>query len=231
MANIFITSDEHYGHKRIIELANRPFESVEQMNREIIARHNAKVPNNKNVTVIHAGDMFWHTLLPSEAIQILSQLHGSHVFLYGNHDELIEKTAILRSMFVSVTGENKAGGSKILRFNKRSLTINHFAQRVWQSSHNGHWHVYGHSHDALPGLGKSFDIGVDGHDFFPWSLEEIEVKMETLKQHHYVSNTGSDIVDESRSSSVAEPLPCKQDVEGSIPSGGSKLSRFDAEGL
>jgi hypothetical protein len=35
----------------------------------------------------------------------------------------------------------------------------------------------------LPPLGKSFDIGVEGHNYEPWSLEEIERKMSTLDAH------------------------------------------------
>jgi calcineurin-like phosphoesterase family protein len=195
MSGTFITSDEHYGHLRIIELANRPFTSLLEMHETIIDRHNKKVPNNPNYLTIHAGDIFWHSLNPSEAAVILSRLHGSHAFLYGNHDELMEGNQSLRMMFKWVKGENKAGGAHILNHNKRALTVNHFAQRVWQGSHKGHWHVYGHSHSTLPGLGKSFDIGVDGNDFTPWALEEIEARMETLPQPHTINNTGAGSVD------------------------------------
>jgi hypothetical protein len=29
---------------------------------------------------------------------------------------------------------------------------------------------------------------VDGHNFAPWSIDEIEAKMETLQQHHSVAD-------------------------------------------
>lgn len=198
MSGVLITADEHYGHERIIELANRPFVSLEQMKETIIERHNRKVPKNPNYLTIHVGDMFWHSMEPGEAGTILSRLNGRHAFQFGNHDELIEKNQFLRMMFLWVKGENKAGGAHVINHNKRALTLNHFAQRVWQGSHKGHWHVYGHSHAALPGLGKSFDIGVDGNDFTPWALEEIEARMNTLPQHHTINNTGqgsTDVVD------------------------------------
>jgi calcineurin-like phosphoesterase family protein len=189
--SVFVTSDEHYGHERIITLAKRPFASVEEMNETIIARHNKKVPNNLNHLTIHVGDMFWQTMTPQEAIDILLRLHGSHAFIYGNHDELMDKPSILKGLFTWIVGKNKASGSEIIKWNKHKITLNHYAQRVWDGSHKGHWHVYGHSHSALPDFGKSFDIGVDGHDFTPWSLEEIEAEMEKHPQHHTIDNTGA----------------------------------------
>jgi len=59
--------------------------------------------------------------------------------------------------------------------------------RVWPKSHQGHWMVYGHSHQELPPQGLSFDIGVEGHNYAPWSLEEIESKMNKLTQHHVIA--------------------------------------------
>lgn len=200
MANIFITSDEHIGHERIIELANRPFTSLEEMKETIIERHNKVVPNSRNFLTIHVGDWLWHNLTLDEGVAYINRLHGRHAFTFGNHDEFVEKyksvLACPGGLLNFVKGENKVGGGHLLHHNKRKLTLDHFARRVWEGSHKGHWHVYGHSHNALPGLGKSFDIGVDGHNFTPWSLEEIEAKMATLTQHHSINNTGEGMTED-----------------------------------
>jgi calcineurin-like phosphoesterase family protein len=50
----FFTADEHYGQANIIKYCDRPFASVEEMDSEIIKRHNELV-GPKDV-VIHAGD-------------------------------------------------------------------------------------------------------------------------------------------------------------------------------
>jgi calcineurin-like phosphoesterase family protein len=199
MSSVFITSDEHFEHgpRRdtgvggIIKLTKRPFGSLEEMRETIIERHNKVVPPGRGSLVIHAGDWFWHTMPLAEALWILDRLHGRHAFIFGNHDELIERE---RKIFAErldwIVGRNEVSGAEIVRFNKHKLYVTHYAQRVWPGSHKGHWHVYGHSHNGLPGLGKSFDIGVDGHDFYPWSMEEIEARMDTLPQHHTIDNTG-----------------------------------------
>jgi calcineurin-like phosphoesterase family protein len=186
MSEIFITSDEHYGHENIIKYCKRPFANVYEMRDYIIAQHNKKVPRSPNVLTIHAGDMFTH-LTRKEATDVLYQLNGKHAFIYGNHDELIESDPWIRDQFMWVKGENKVGGAHLLNFQNKKLLVSHFAQRVWERSHKGSYHVFGHSHQELEPLGQSFDIGVEGHDYSPWSLEEIWAKMETLKPHHVIA--------------------------------------------
>ena len=46
MANIWFTADFHLGHKNIIRYCNRPFDTVEEMNRTIIERLNSLVKTN-----------------------------------------------------------------------------------------------------------------------------------------------------------------------------------------
>jgi len=179
----FITSDEHYGHENIIQYCDRPYANAREGIDLMIQRHNSVVPRNKNIVTLHAGDMFWNTLTEKEAQDILYQLNGSHAFLYGNHDELMERSPWLRSQFLFVKGENKVGGAHLLNWQNKKILVSHFAHRVWERSHKGSWHVYGHSHQELPPSGRSFDIGVEGHDYCPWALEEIAQRMETLDYH------------------------------------------------
>ena len=85
----FFTADEHYGHANIIRYCNRPFTSVDQMDAEIIRRHN-EIVGPKDV-VIHAGD-FTLSKKPL-AENYIRQLNGTHIFLKGSHDYWLKKSA------------------------------------------------------------------------------------------------------------------------------------------
>ena len=58
--------------------------------------------------------------------------------------------------------------------------LRHYALRVWARSHYGVWQVYGHSRGGLPGLGLSFDVGVDCDAFRPFTLEEVAGRMNAI---------------------------------------------------
>lgn len=62
------------------------------------------------------------------------------------------------------------------------IVLCHYALRVWDRSHYGSWHLFGHSHGHLPGLGLSLDIGVDCHGYRPLSLAEVADNMRLLQQ-------------------------------------------------
>ena len=51
----FVTSDQHFSHARISELADRPFATVEEMNAELVRRWNEVV--RADDTVLHLGDL------------------------------------------------------------------------------------------------------------------------------------------------------------------------------
>jgi calcineurin-like phosphoesterase family protein len=207
MSDVFITADEHYGHEKIIQYCSRPFTCADEMNEFIIEQHNKTVPDKKSFLTIHVGDLFWHTMTREQAERILGRLNGRHAFIYGNHDELMEKYEhSFREHLDWIKGENKDSGTHRLKFNNNEMTLCHYAMRVWNRSHKGSWMLYGHSHNELPVIGKSFDIGVDGHNFTPWSLEEIEEKMKTLPQHHIITNVWR---------GKEAPEPPEQSYEGS----------------
>jgi calcineurin-like phosphoesterase family protein len=56
----------------------------------------------------------------------------------------------------------------------------HYGLRVWDRSHHGALHLYGHSHGTLPGDSQSLDVGVDGWEFTPVNIEQVRDRMKTM---------------------------------------------------
>ena len=82
MANIWFTSDLHFGHDREFIWKARGFESVEEMNKAIVERFNSKVQPEDTVYIL--GDI----MLGDNAVgeYYLSQLNGEKIIILGNHD-------------------------------------------------------------------------------------------------------------------------------------------------
>lgn len=81
MRNFFI-ADTHFGDGNILRYENRPFSTVDEMDRELIRRWNDAVgPEDR---VFHLGD--FSSLGEEEDRELLRQLHGEKVLVLGNHD-------------------------------------------------------------------------------------------------------------------------------------------------
>jgi calcineurin-like phosphoesterase family protein len=187
----FWTSDSHFLHGKIMKYCNRPFasaeemesekfkpESIKAMNEELIRQWNAVVSDEDEV--YHLGDVSMGT--PSRTLEILYRLNGKIHLIKGNHEAAVLRKQSTRDRFTSIQDvltircedEDVKGGYQ-------DIFMSHYAHRVWNKSHHGRWHLYGHSHSGLEGLswGKSMDAGVDAHalrfgNYAPFSYEEIK---------------------------------------------------------
>jgi calcineurin-like phosphoesterase family protein len=174
---IFFTSDTHFDDTFAIEYFNRPFQSVDEMNAAMVDRWNNVVTNDD--TVYHLGDFTPEDL--SHFTKWANQLNGTLRILPGNMDRLwlpdfvtSEKVHVLPPL-VSVAFE------KIGTIGQpQMIVLCHYSLQVWERSNHGSWHLFGHTHGKLKGIGKSFDVGVDCTDFVPLSLEQVAEKMSHL---------------------------------------------------
>lgn len=78
---VYVIADTHFGHKKILEFegALRPFRTVAEHDRELVARWNAVV--RPRDTVWHLGDVFF-----GDGWQCLEALNGIKKLVLGNHD-------------------------------------------------------------------------------------------------------------------------------------------------
>lgn len=79
---IYFTSDTHFSHARIIELANRPFTDVNHMNEMMVKQWNETV--GPEDYVIHCGDVALGPI--RESLEYIRRLAGIKILVIGNHD-------------------------------------------------------------------------------------------------------------------------------------------------
>jgi len=174
MSDIFLTSDNHYHHKNILNLcrSTRLGDSVEEMNELMIDAHNSVV--NPDDTVYFLGDFSFGTDDQTEVI--LDRLNGKKHIILGNHDKVIRESSVLQSKFESVQDY------KQIKIEKKMVMLFHYPIRDWNMMYQKSYHLYGHCHGRLEASrnGRSMDVGIDARpcDMKPWSWEEIQVRLE-----------------------------------------------------
>jgi len=171
----FATSDTHYSHLNMCRGTSkwpveetRDFPTIEAMNEALIKNINDVVP--RDGVLFHMGD--WSFNGRDKIAEFRRRLNVETIhFVLGNHDHHLIKnqdqhrffTSVQRYLEVSVEGQE--------------ICLYHYGQRVWNASHKGSWLLYGHSHDSLPPLGLSMDVGVDTHGLKPYTFAELKAEM------------------------------------------------------
>lgn len=151
---IFFGSDLHLGHNNIIKFCNRPFYTLDRMNRTLITNWNKII--KKNYTVFFLGDLCF-----GGSIRWLRQLNGKIIFIKGNHDKkTLSKTR-----------------SVVLKYNELYFLLIHDPYKV--KNWNG-WVIHGHVHNNEPFIKrdkKEINVSVDVTNFRPVSLQSILQKI------------------------------------------------------
>jgi len=200
----WFTSDHHLGHRNIVTLAHRPFADVDEMDAALVRSWNERV--GKDDVVYHLGDLVFKARDPEV---LLASLHGRIRLVRGNHEDVADRHRG-RFEWVKDIAEIKVVDPEAPD-GVRRLVLCHYAMRVWNRSHHGAWHLYGHSHGSLyddPGS-LSLDVGVDARNYAPVSYGEVKELM-TQKAFrpvdHHGRQTRPEIEIDRLARSVAEEL-------------------------
>ena len=173
--NAFVTSDQHFGHEKIIDYAHRPFSSLEEMNLAMVEGWNAVVGDED--LVWHLGDLFWTPEAAREfgpmlkgSINLLNMPwhHDGH-WLFEVDQAEIPNIRLVSPIQVTAWREYSRDGKHPL-----FVTMTHFPMEEWQASYHGGIHIHGHTH--TPGLGHGphrFNVCVDATGFVPLNIESI----------------------------------------------------------
>lgn len=138
---IFFTSDLHFGHEKVIRFDNRPFNTVEEMDEEMIKRWNAKVGKGDIVYVL--GDFIWKAAT-NEAVSIIRRLNGQIILIKGNHDRFLHNAAAKKALAgikdyddICVTLEDGT---------TRRCILSHYFIPFYNGHRYQAIHLHGHSH-------------------------------------------------------------------------------------
>jgi len=183
---IWFTADQHFGHTNIIEYCNRPYDTIDDMDADLIQFWNRVV--GRYDVVYHLGDF---TLGDVEMAKKYFSLLNGTVWILNNswhHDKRwIENYAecITRSGS-SVLLRDPLEVLELKDYGKDgyplAVSLCHYPLSEWDRKHYGGWHLHGHSHGEHKANGLILDVGVDSaalwlKEYRPFSLEEIMVIM------------------------------------------------------
>lgn len=174
---IYFTSDHHFSHKNIIQLCNRPFNSVEEMDEEMIKRWNSVV--GEQDIVYYLGD-FSLSIRPVKAY--VPRLNGIKILIPGNHDKCFpHKSRDIRFEMAYITAGFEVNLNNSHSIRGVDFLLSHFPydngedKRFYEifPRDDGQWLLHGHVHNKWKVKDKQINVGVDQWGFYPVSLDKI----------------------------------------------------------
>jgi calcineurin-like phosphoesterase family protein len=171
MTNTFLISDLHLKHKKIVEFTRnepyrpvktdvplRPWDVLEDHDREIIERWNSVVREQDEVWVL--GDV----TLGKGGLELVDKLNGHKYLVPGNHDEQPAET--LLKHFEKVRA--------IKEFQNRGWVCTHIPIHPSQVDFRWKINVHGHLHDNVINDPRYINVGAEQVNFTPIHIDELE---------------------------------------------------------
>lgn len=154
----YVIADTHFWDSQIIELAGRPFSSVEEMNEILIRNINMVV--RKCDLLVHLGDVSFSG--SERTHEILNRIHGTKLLVKGNHD--------LRTpsrIWETIGFETALRGP----IRVQGLILSHEPEKQIGQAIN----LHGHVHKNRPfHYGKRLNFCVEAIDYIPVQLYRID---------------------------------------------------------
>jgi len=149
--NSWFVADTHFGHANIVRYSKRPFADVAEHDEALIANWNRVVAPEDDVYFL--GDFAYKS--KASILETRGRLNGAKIhFIKGNHDAVSPELRDTFAWYDSV---------RMIEVNGQKIWLSHYAHRVWDLSHHGSWHLFGHTHHCLAGDpgALSIDVGID----------------------------------------------------------------------
>lgn len=164
----YYISDLHFGHANIIRLCNRPYNTVQEMDEDLINKWNSVITDDDDVYIL--GDLIFRADDPEK---YLKALKGRLHIIRGNHDKFLNNPGY-RRYFESIDQY------KELVDNGKRVVLFHFPIAEWNGYYGGAIHLYGHIHNSrnktsqtMDNIENCYNVGADVLDFVPRTLAEL----------------------------------------------------------
>ena len=169
----YFISDTHFGDSRALELSKRPYNSVTRMDDDMIMKWNTTVKPND--TIYHLGDL-------GNNLDFICNLNGTKYFLEGNY-ERDDKYSYNVNDFDKVFKE-----PAIINVNGKKYVISHepiSGATLKNQNPDVEGVIFGHIHGRQKIKTFGVDAGVDGNNFKPVSIDEIDFYLNAIKKGYY----------------------------------------------
>lgn len=137
--HFFCESQTNEGY---VNYDNRPFDTVEEMNANMLERWNRKITNADTVYIL--GDIAFRG--KNEAlIALVAQLRGKKVLVKGNHDDVSDYR--YKQLFAEICDYKEL--TDHFDGHAYKLVLCHYPILMWNNQHRGSILLYGHTHNSV----------------------------------------------------------------------------------
>lgn len=186
---IYYISDLHIGHKNALVFDNRPFSTVDEMEKAIITNWNKCVVQSDDVYIL--GDIFYR--YGGSRTKFLSKLCGRIHLIIGNHDGALLSDESAMSRFESVSAICD------IEDNGRAVALCHYPIADWNMKYHGGYHVYGHVHSAINNstifmqqLPRAYNAGCMINNYTPATLDELAYNNRIFREKKNIQGGGAE---------------------------------------
>jgi len=176
-------SDPHFGHRRICELAKRPFKSVNEMDETLIKNYNDMI--GQDDTVVWLGDCFLTGA--DRKKELMSVLHGRKLLVIGNHDKSISGMArigfdiVVKQCVTHIAGRTCRLSHYPYRGTEAYIREENVTDRYEDRRpprYKGEVLIHGHTHSKRRIFQNMINVCCDAWDYKPVMFHEVVTLIE-----------------------------------------------------
>lgn len=164
----FFTADTHFSQLRTMQLSQRPFINIDEMDYQLISNWNKTV--SPNDVVYHLGDFGNPTIISFLSFKKMTLITGNYETEQTIADLLKDKRVELCTHPEYINPNN--GERYVMMHEPNSHTI------------ESNFYLFGHIHNLQMVKNNGFNVGTDLHNFTPVSLDTVTFRKNAIENHY-----------------------------------------------